>query len=121
MRPRFASCVALLLVACAVEERSDYLVGRTCLPDIQGSCDPGQACLPHAYEGGEPADFRCRDEASFEKVQGSDPPLAYCDEEEGFACPGRTVCRADRVRDRDGGIRRTVCQLEANPFKLPEP
>ncbi|MBI4821067.1 MAG: hypothetical protein HY791_32705 [Deltaproteobacteria bacterium] len=112
--------VLVLLLGCSVEERSDYLVGRRCDPKDAESCDPEQACLPHAYVD-KPADFRCRDEPSFAPSSlVPDPPLAFC-EDGAYECPGGLVCRPDRVRPRDGAVRRTVCQAPDSPFLPPTP
>ncbi len=110
--------ICLALSSCGFSDRGDFLVGRECDPAIEQTCDAGQACLPHEW-GAVARDFRCRDAASFEPVQGVEPPLAYCDDEMAFVCPVGLVCRADRVRERDGGLRRTVCQKPADAFGPP--
>lgn len=115
---------ALTLLACDIEERDDFLVGRVCDPDLSSACDPGQRCLPHMFEDDRLFDFRCRDVASFERVDGIEPPLAYCDSEGSLVCPGSMVCRPDRIRSSpDGGfsVRRLVCQSPDSPFGPPLP
>jgi len=115
-----APMLLIALTACELEERADYLIGRACEPKIEGSCDPGQACLPHEYTERGPDDFRCRDAASFEPLSdGREPPLAYCDEDEEMLCPQPLVCNADRIRAGDIGIRRMVCQKADSPFGPP--
>lgn len=113
----------LVLSACSLEERDDFLIGRSCDPDQSNACDPGQRCLPHLMEGDLPQDFRCRDAASFERVDGVEPPLAYCDEEGTYVCPGSMVCRPDRIRSSPDGfaVRRLVCQSPDSPFGPPPP
>jgi hypothetical protein len=100
----------VLLSACSLEERADFLIGRTCDPKVPLACDPGEVCLPHAVVNHSFADFRCRDRASFEQLNGQDAPLAYCDGVD-LVCPSGTVCNADRIRNLDGGLRPLVCQL----------
>jgi hypothetical protein len=95
--------------ACSLEERADFLIGRTCDPSAPSSCDAGEVCLPHAIVNHAFGDFRCRDRASFLPINNQDPPLAYCDGQ--FVCPQGTVCNADRIRSLDGGLRPLVCQL----------
>lgn len=110
---------ALLLGACDLDERADFLLGRECEPGLAETCDTNDACLPHTWVGAEGRDFRCRSEASFVSTGESEPPLAYCAPPR-YACPGTTVCRADRVRPvPDGGIRRQVCQAADSPFGPP--
>lgn len=100
----------LALTGCGLEERPDFLIGRACAAETP-SCDPGQSCLPHQWTREGPADFRCRDEASFARLDSNrEPPLAYC-EEGSFECPGDLVCAPDRIRAFDGGFWREVCQL----------
>jgi hypothetical protein len=118
---RLAICLAVVSVSsCALEERDDFLIGRACDRDLPDSCDASQVCLPHGFTGEDPSDFRCRDEASFARVMGKEPPLAYCDDDRGLVCPGTMVCLPDRVRERDGGIRREVCQPKDSPFAPPK-
>jgi hypothetical protein len=112
--------LGLALGGCALEERADLLIGRSCDPAVASSCDPGQRCLPHRWEV-DPDDFRCRDRASFDPVGGAEAPLAYCDPAAGYDCPGDLVCNADRVRPRDGGLRRDVCQRADGGFAPPRP
>jgi hypothetical protein len=100
----------IALSACSLEERTDFLIGRTCDPNAPSSCDPGEACLPHAIDIHGFEDFRCRDRASFQPINDQDPPLAYCDNAK-YQCPPGTVCNADRIRNLDGGLRPLVCQL----------
>ncbi|MBI2374165.1 MAG: hypothetical protein HYV07_09210 [Deltaproteobacteria bacterium] len=120
MRRRVAIVLLAALAGCSVSERSDYLVGRRCDAKDPESCDPGQACLPHAWAD-VPTDFRCRDKASFSPTSlVPNPPLAYC-EEGSIECPEGLVCEPDRVRPRDGAVRRTVCQEPGSPFLPPEP
>ncbi len=109
----------LLLGACELDERTDFLLGRECDEARLDTCDPGDACLPHQWLSDGPREFRCRSEASFSPLTGGgEPPLAYCSRD--HACPGTTVCRADRVRPiPDGGIRREVCQDADSPFGPP--
>lgn len=117
-----ATLLALASVsACSLEERSDYLIGRSCAVDLVESCDQGQVCLPHEIitQTGELADWRCRDAQSFEPVQGREPPLAYCGGKRAVKCPEGLVCNADRIRAFDGGVRRFVCQRPDNPFAPP--
>lgn len=109
--------IALLCGACDLEERDDFLIGRECEPEVSESCDPGQRCLPHLYDGLRPDDFRCRDRASFDPLgDGKEPPLAYCNET--YPCPGDLECRPDRVR-MDAGLRHTICQRPGAPFGPP--
>ncbi|MEM7675343.1 MAG: hypothetical protein AAF449_04990 [Myxococcota bacterium] len=106
---------AVLIGACGVEERADFLIGRLCTPSEDNSCDPGQACLPHAWDGIDQfSDFRCRDEASLLRP---DAPIAYCNDEEHL-CTGLLVCNADRVR-LDVSIRPRVCKPEDDIFAPP--
>ena len=119
MRLAFALIAAMAVAGCDLEERADYLIGRVCDPIASSSCEGEQVCLPHRFEGNAPADFRCRDAASFDPVEGKEPPLAYCDEEDDLRCPGDLVCRADRLRASDGGYRRRVCQKPEDPFGPP--
>jgi hypothetical protein len=108
--------------ACSIKERDDFLIGRTCFPEDATTCDDGQRCLPHAYVEDELDDFRCRGPASFELINGREPPLAYCDEARGFECPGELVCNADRLRESAGdepAERNRVCQKPDNPFAPP--
>ena len=98
--------------ACGIEERSDFLIGRQCDPS-NNLCDPGQACLPHDPRM---SDFRCRDRASFDPINGQEPPLAYCNAE--IACPGDLVCNADRIRT-DAGRRPLVCKRPDDVFAPP--
>lgn len=110
------------LCGCGLEERDDFLIGRACDPEQSSACDPGQRCLPHQVADGLFQDFRCRDVASFERVDGLEPPLAYCDEAGTYVCPGSMVCRPDRIRSSpDGGfsVRRLVCQSPDSPFGPP--
>ena len=110
------------VAACGLEERSDFLVGRVCDPEISGACDPEQRCLPHMVDNTRFFDFRCRDVASFDRIDGVEPPLAYCDAEGAYSCPGTLVCRPDRIRSSpDGGFatRRLVCQRPDSPFGPP--
>jgi hypothetical protein len=113
---------ALLFVAfafaCSLEERGDFLIGRECDENDPASCDPGQKCLPHKYRDGEYLDFRCRDFASFEPLQGREAPLALCDDQRGYICPSGLVCNADRVR-QDAGTRRLVCKHPDDVFSPP--
>lgn len=124
MSPRTFEAAVLLLAAvagapaCSLEERSDFLVGRACSPERRESCDEAEACLPHALVGGRMEDFRCRDRASFEPVGGREPPLAYCDERLGVACPADLVCNADRVR-LDVSERPLVCKFPDDVFSPP--
>jgi len=113
---RKLACICLSLIACGLEERSDFLVGRTCDPGIPASCDPGQSCLPHRLVEGSYADFRCRDPASFQRTRGQEPPLAFCDGDAGLVCPTGLSCAPDRVRERDGGARGMVCEPPDDPF-----
>ncbi|MCK6545968.1 hypothetical protein L6R52_08870 [Myxococcota bacterium] len=116
--------VALLLAAlaapvgCALEERGDFLVGRTCDPDDDRTCDDGEECLPHAIVNDIFEEFRCRDLASFGPIEGREAPLAYCDDAEGHRCPAGMVCNADRVR-LDSSVRRLVCKLPGDVFAPP--
>jgi hypothetical protein len=106
--------IALAFAACGLEERSDFLIGRQC--DRNGEdCDPGQECLPHQSDPSL-QDFRCRDRASFEPIEGQDPPLAYCNAD--ITCPGDLVCNADRIRV-DGGLRPLVCKRPDDVFAPP--
>ncbi len=112
--------ICLALASCDLADRGDFLVGRECEPALTTTCDPGQACLPHEWLT-VPRDFRCRDAASFDPIEGIDPPLAHCNQSMGFVCPGDLVCRADRVRARDSGaLRRRVCQHSEDAFGPPE-
>lgn len=106
--------------ACSLEERADFLVGRTCDPVVAPACDVGESCLPHAWLAmNQPTAFYCRDKASFAKLADNrDPPLAYCDDKT-YVCPEGTVCNADRIRPLDGGLRREVCQLPGSIFGPP--
>lgn len=110
--------LALVMGACGLHERSDFLVGRECDPSAAKACDMGQACLPHEYTGGAPDRFRCRDALSFEALAGQEPPLAYCDESLGYLCPGALVCNADRIR-LDAGYRLKVCKRADDAFAPP--
>jgi hypothetical protein len=118
-KPREAPLAAALLaiLGCALEERADFLVGRACTPE-SARCDPGQVCLPHAFEGGVPGDFRCRDAASFRAPPGREAPLAFCGPDEGLVCPEGMVCGAGRIR-RDAGPRRPVCRFPGAAFGPP--
>lgn len=118
IRTLLGLCVGLsLLPACALEERSDYLVGRQCRPTgTEATCDPDQACLPHRWTDRGPENFRCRDRASFEPIGGEEPPLAYCSDE--YPCPPDTECRPDRIR-QDINVRPYVCKLEGDVFSPP--
>lgn len=111
----------LLLVAlgagCGLQERSDYLVGRQCDPDVAADCDDRQVCLPHAIRNELLVRFRCRDAASFGSLAGQEPPLAYCDEQRYF-CPEGLVCNADRIRV-DAGQRPKVCKRLDDAFAPP--
>ena len=104
--------ILLLVAACGIQERNDFLIGRQCDPS-DNRCDPGQACLPH-----EPdlTDYRCRDRESFEPINGQEPPLAYCNAE--IECPDDLVCNADRIR-LDGGRRPLVCKRPDDVFAPP--
>ena len=119
MRAWLALVGAVAFSACGLQEAPDFLVGRTCVPETS-DCVEMQVCLPHVW-GASPGDFRCRDTASFDPIDGVDPPLAYCDPELGLECPPDTVCNADRVRGYDQGIRRMVCQKPGSPFSPPMP
>jgi hypothetical protein len=110
------ACSLASLVACSLEERADFLIGRECSAD--DGCDEGQKCLPHAYFDGDFHDFRCRDRASFEPIEGREAPLAYCDAERDLICPAGLVCNADRVR-QDAAIRRMVCKHPDDVFSPP--
>lgn len=111
-------CGLLLAGGCGLEERGDFLVGRQCDPTAAEPCDPAQACLPHRFREGALDEFRCRDLASFEERAGQPAPLAYCDEGEGYVCPGDLVCNADRIRF-DAGYRPRVCKPSGDPFAPP--
>ena len=87
--------LALLAVGCGLEERDDFLVGRECQPQAETPCDDRQACLPHLIERGVLKEFRCRDVASFEPIEGRPAPLAFCAEAKDLLCPGDLVCNAD--------------------------
>ena len=102
----------LWLAACGIEERPDFLIGRQCDPEAE-ICDPGQGCLPHKPDL---TDYRCRDRASFEPINGQEPPLAYCNVD--IPCPGDLVCNADRIR-ADGGRRPLVCKRPDDVFAPP--
>ena len=105
--------IACSLLACGLEERADFLIGRQC--DQNGDeCDEGQACLPHRIE--PYSDFRCRDRASFEPIDGREPPLAYCNAD--IPCPGDLVCNADRIRV-GGEDRPLVCKRSDDVFAPP--
>lgn len=119
MRALVLSCLVVASAGCDLEERSDFLVGRSCDPDVAGSCDPEQSCLPHRFDRDNPADYRCRSVESFEPLPEGEPPLAYCDPQLDLICPGDLVCNADRVRQVDGGVRRRVCQRPGTPFGPP--
>lgn len=122
MLRRVLACT-LLLAGCGIQERADFLIGRVCDPEIPSACDSGQRCLPHMVDEERFFDYRCRDEASFERVDGVEPPLAYCDTEGSLECPGLLVCRPDRIRSgADGGfvVRRLVCQSPDSPFGPPD-
>jgi len=116
------SSLALVALAalsgCGLSERADFLVGRQCDPTAATPCDEAQSCLPHRYADGELDEFRCRDRASFEPRGGQEAPLAYCDEAEGYLCPGDLVCNADRIR-LDAGFRPRVCKPDGDPFAPP--
>jgi len=100
--------------ACGVQERADFLVGRLCTPGAPDNCDPGQYCLPHAWDGNDAfSDYRCRDEASFSVP---DAPIAFCNDED--KCPGQLVCNADRVR-ADASVRPLICKPEDDIFGPP--
>lgn len=103
---------------CDLAERSDFLVGRLCDPRRAESCDLGQACLPHALQENRFDEFRCRDRVSFEPIGGREAPLAYCQPELGYLCPGDLVCNADRIRS-DAGRRALVCKLPDDVFGPP--
>lgn len=105
------------LPACALEERTDFLVGRACEQTTVTGCDPGQSCLPHALDREGYTDYRCRDRASFEPIGGREAPLAYCDDDK-WRCPGNLVCNADRVRV-DATTRRRVCKRADDIFSPP--
>jgi hypothetical protein len=107
----------LIFSGCSLEEHPDFMIGRGC--SSNADCDPGQRCLPHAYVGDAPSELRCRDRASFAPASsGQEAPLAYC-EAGRFDCPEGMVCKADRVRQLDGGIRREVCHPPESPFGPP--
>lgn len=108
----------LLMSGCALEERPDFLIGRVCSMDDPQSCDSGQKCLPHEASGTELQEFRCRDKASFEPIEGRDAPLAFCDESKGITCPEGLVCNADRIR-LDATVRRLVCKFPDDVFAPP--
>ena len=110
--------LALLLGACALQERSDYLVGRPCDRGVADSCDPGQVCLPHAVTRGAYTAYRCRSAASFEPIDGQEAPLAYCSQEDDLWCPDGLECNADRIRE-DAGYRLSVCKRPGDPFAPP--
>lgn len=108
--------VALVVgtVACGVEERRDFLIGRQCDRNTPEDCDPDQTCVPHEWRGGETfTDFRCRDEAS---ILAPNAPLAYCAPD--TRCPGSLVCNADRVR-RETSVRPLVCKRRDDLFAPP--
>lgn len=106
--------LVLLASACGLEEREDFLIGRQCSQSDPASCDEGQKCLAHDPR---PADYRCRDRASFELIDGQEPPLAYCATDD--ECPEDLVCNADRIR-LDGGLRPLVCKRPDDVFAPPE-
>lgn len=101
------------LLGCGVDERADFLIGRQCIRGESGTCDPGQACLPHGRRGLSLIDYRCRDEASFLVPNA---PLAYCGPDD--PCPGDLVCNADRVR-LDASVRPLVCKPIDDLFAPP--
>lgn len=112
-----STALVLIVAGCDLPERGDFLVGRACI-DGAGECDPGQACLPHRFEGAQADDFRCRDAASLEATDGVEAPTAYCDPARGWWCPAPATCRAGRIR-ADGGLRRTECRAPGAPFGPP--
>ncbi len=112
----FAAALVLFFAACTLDQRGDFLVGREC--DDDESCDQGQRCLPHDFVNDRYDDFRCRDRASFEPTPSYAPPLAFCDEEESYFCPGDLECNAERVR-LDSSTRRRVCKLPGDTFSPP--
>ena len=102
-----------LLASCGLEERDDFLIGRQCDRDGE-ECDEGQECLPH--EESPLGDYRCRDRASFEQIDGREPPLAYCNAM--IECPADLVCNADRIRT-DTDRRPLVCTRPDDVFAPP--
>lgn len=119
LRLLLASLIVSAFAACSLDERADFLIGRSCDVTTQASCDEGQRCLPHAIIEGTHDDFRCRDAASFEVIEGREPPLAYCDESLGFVCPEGLDCNADRIRSGAPTLRYKVCQQPGSPFAPP--
>lgn len=117
---RAAVLAVVVLAACGLEERDDFLIGRQCDLAADQPCDEGQVCLPHAYTEGRLTEPRCRDRASFEPIAGRPAPLAYCDEAQGYVCPAGLVCNADRIR-LDAGYRAKVCKRPRpeDPFAPP--
>jgi hypothetical protein len=113
---RAALAILISIAACGLQERPDFLLGRECDMGDPKGCDPGESCLPHAIIAGRFSDYRCRDRASFDKIEGREPPLAFCD---GMAkCPGELVCNADRVRE-DSTVRPLVCTTPNSMFAPP--
>ncbi|MCB9654358.1 MAG: hypothetical protein H6729_09550 [Deltaproteobacteria bacterium] len=104
----------MLVASCGLNERGDFLVGRSCRLEAH-QCDEGQVCLPHSLRSGEYADYFCRDQRSFEPLGGVEPPLAYCDDSTNLRCPGALVCNADRVR-LDASVRAYVCKRADDAF-----
>src|SRR6185503_2224825 len=99
MRACLGALLLLCLSACSLQENDDYRVGRECNENNgDRDCDPGERCLPHKWES-QPTNFRCRNRASFVQVGDREPPLAFCDENLNFYCPGDLVCNPDRVRE----------------------
>lgn len=115
---RAALLLLVLLASCGLEERDDFLIGRTCVANTPMPCDEGQSCLPHAIVDGTFDKFRCRDFASFDRIAGlGAPPLAYCDELR-HPCPEGLVCRPDRIRVGEG-TRQNVCKSPDDVFIPP--
>ena len=107
------------VVGCQLPERSDFLIGRSCLSEDPQGCDEGQVCLPHGFVMGRPSDFRCRDAASFESgPEGQDRPIAYCLPDAGLNCPDGIVCGAGRILE-DSGLRRLQCKSSRDSFGPP--
>lgn len=112
-------CLTAFGFGCGLAERDDFMVGRRCEPESAEACDDEQQCLPHAYTGGRPTDFRCRDVDSFQIApNGQEPPLAFCAPEDGLICPGNLICNAGRIR-MDSGARRRICKLPDSRFGPP--